>query len=154
MRRSLTVLGSTVAIVLVASLVSSAGHKRVTSPTVIHVVERATTDVVIDTGAPGDTSGDLLTWHNAIFNAANTKRVGHDQGDCIRISPKAGSWECRWTTWVAGGSIAVEGPFYDTRNNVMAITGGTGLYRNARGTMSLRSRNGGAAYDFIFRVIP
>ena len=148
------VAGSVVAIVLIASLVSAASQKRVTSPTTIHVVERAATDVVTDTGKKGDTPGDLLTWHNQIYDAADHARVGHDQGDCIRISPAAGTWECRWITWVPGGAITVEGPFYDTKDNVIPITGGSGMYKNARGTMSLRSRNGGAEYDFIFHVIP
>ena len=120
----------------------------------IHVIEHATTDSVIDTGLPGDTTGDLLTFHNAVFNATNAKRVGRDQGDCIRIAPSRGSWECRWVTRVSGGSITVEGAFFDTRNSVLAVTGGTGIYRNARGTMDLQARNGGAEFDFIFNLVP
>ena len=154
MRKVGMILGSAVAIVLIASLVSAAGQKHVTSPTTVHVIEHATTDAVIDTGAPGDTSGDLLTWHNRIYDATDTRRVGHDQGDCIRINPGSGSWECRWITWVPGGSITVEGAFYDTRNSVLPITGGTDLFKDARGTMTLISRNGGAEYDFIFHLIP
>ena len=154
MRKVLTVVGSVVAIVLVASLVSAASQKHVASPMTVHVIEHAATDAVTDTGAKGDTAGDLLTWHNQIYDAADQTRVGHDQGDCIRINPGAGSWECRWITWVPGGSITVEGPFYDTKDNVLSITGGTGLFKNARGTMALQSRNGGTEYDFIFRVIP
>ena len=44
------------------------------------------------------------------------------------------------------------GPYYDTHNSVLAITGGTGAYRNARGQMSLLARDGGKEYDFIFRI--
>jgi allene oxide cyclase len=36
------------------------------------------------------------------------------------------SWECIWTTLLPRGQITVEGPFYDTRDSVLAITGGTG----------------------------
>jgi allene oxide cyclase len=154
MRRLLTVAGSIVAIVLAGSLVSSATQRRVVAPRTVHVIEHATTDTVIDTGKKGDSTGDLLTWHNVVYDAANTKPVGRDQGDCIRINPAGGSWECRWITWVPGGAITVEGPFYDTRNNTLPITGGKGVYRNARGVMALVSRNGGKAYDFIFKVIP
>ena len=153
--KKFALLGALVAAIVVgATLASSAGNKTVTAPMTVKVIEHATTDVVIDTGRPGDTTGDLLTWHNAVFNADNTKKAGHDQGDCIRISPTAGTWECRWTTWVLGGSITVEGPFYDTRDNTIAITGGTGMFNNARGTMDLVARQGGAEYAFIFNVIP
>jgi len=154
MRKLVTIAGLVASIVLVAVLVSSASQKRVTSPVTVRVIEHATTDVVIDTGKKGDTTGDLLTWHNKIFDAANKKQVGRDQGDCVRISPAQGSWECRWITFVPGGAIAVEGPFYDARDNVIAITGGKGIYRNARGTMRLKARKGGAEYAFIFDVIP
>ena len=47
----------------------------------------------------------------------------------------------------------VEGPFYDDRDSVLAITGGTGRYATARGEMRLHARDAqGSAYDFTFRV--
>jgi Allene oxide cyclase len=126
----------------------------IASPTQIHVIERAVSDTVTDTGSAGDSAGDLLTFHNPVFDAADAMRVGSDQGDCIRISPKQGTWECRWVTWLAGGSITVEGPFFDTHDSVVAVTGGTGVYRNARGSMVLKSRSGGTEFDFIFNLLP
>jgi len=147
-------LGVLAGIALGLATVSVMATPQIASPTKLHVIEHATTDTVIDTGLPGDTTGDLLTFHNAVFNATNAERVGRDQGDCIRISPSHGSWECRWVTRVPGGSITVEGPFFDAQNSVLAVTGGTGIYRNARGTMGLQARNGGAEYDFIFNLVP
>ena len=47
------------------------------------------------------------------------------------------------------GQITVEGPFYDTHDSVLAITGGTGAYANARGSMELRSRAGGTEFAFL-----
>ncbi len=44
------------------------------------------------------------------------------------------------------------GPYYDTRNSLLSITGGTGSYRRARGEMTLLSRNRGTQYDFIFNL--
>jgi hypothetical protein len=47
----------------------------------------------------------------------------------------------------------VQGPFYDTEDSELAITGGTGEYENASGTMSLHARNDkGAEYDFTYDV--
>jgi hypothetical protein len=34
------------------------------------------------------------------------------------------------------------------------VTGGTLEFRNARGSMKLVSRHGGAQYDFIFQLLP
>jgi allene oxide cyclase len=47
----------------------------------------------------------------------------------------------------------VQGPFYDTEDSELAITGGTGEYENASGTMSLHARNDkGTEYDFTYDV--
>jgi hypothetical protein len=119
---------------------------------IIHVVEHATTDATTDTGAPGDSAGDVLTFANDVYDAGNTTTVGTDQGYCIRVVAGA-SYECNWTTFLPGGQIVVEGPFFDTANSKLAITGGTGRYRNARGQMELKAREGGTEFDFIFHVI-
>jgi hypothetical protein len=142
------------AAVVVAAVVGGAfASSGLTGPRTIHVIEHAKTDRVIDTGAPGDTSGDLLTFHNPVFGASNEHPVGHDQGQCVRMAPKLGTWECMWTTFLAGGQITVEGPFYDTKpSSVLAVTGGTGNFSNARGSMVLRVRNGGTEFDFIFHL--
>ena len=34
----------------------------------------------------------------------------------------------------------------------MAVTGGTGAFKDARGQMALKSRKGGTEYDFIFTI--
>jgi allene oxide cyclase len=122
------------------------------APSRVHVIEHALTDTEIPTGGGKDVKGNILTFNNPVFNAANTRKVGHDEGFCTRIAPKQGIWECLWTTFLKAGQITVQGPFYDTRNSVMSITGGTGAYRTRRGQMLLRSRNGGKEYDFIFEL--
>lgn len=140
---------SAVALVAAFAAVSSAAGTKMT----VHVIEHATTDVVIDSDGDGqDSTGDLLTWHNKIYDENDQNVVGRDQGYCVRISPAEGTWECIWTTLLHGGHLTVEGPFYDTRDNVIAVTGGTGIYSHATGNMQLISKNGGAEYDFIFRI--
>jgi hypothetical protein len=116
------------------------------------VVEHATTDATTDTGASGDSAGDILTFANDVFDSKDAKKVGTDQGSCVRIV-SGQSYECTWTTSLAGGQITVEGPFYDTKDSTLAITGGTGRYRNARGTMDLAGREGGTKFAFTFHVI-
>jgi hypothetical protein len=115
------------------------------------VVEHATTDATTDTGAPGDSAGDVLTFANDVFDRADEQKVGTDQGYCIRVVAGA-SYECNWTTFLPGGQIVVEGPFYDTKDSTMAITGGTGRYRKARGTMDLHALEGGTKFAFTFHL--
>lgn len=123
----------------------NAGHR-------FTVVEHADTDTVADTGPKGDSLGDVLAFGNPVYNAANTRQVGSDLGSCIRTKVGA-SWECSWTTLLPGGSLVVQGPFYDTADSTLAITGGTGKYSGASGQMLLHARNAaGSAYDFTFTV--
>jgi allene oxide cyclase len=125
---------------------STSGQMRTT----LHVVEHPVNEHVVDLPPKGDSQGDLFPFSNLLFNASNTSQVGRDQGNCIRTNPARGEWQCSWTNKLADGQITVEGPFYDTRDSRLAIIGGTGIYRDAHGTMLLHARPDG--YDFVFSI--
>ena len=119
----------------------------------IQLIEHADTDATLDLGAKGDSVGDLLTFANPIFDSANKTRVGSDQGYCVRVVAGK-SWECFWTLRLEDGQITVEGPFYDTGDSVMAVTGGTGKYAGAKGSMKLHPRDAkGSSYDFSYELL-
>jgi len=147
---TLALLAASVVLVLVVNAIAGPGDHR--GGRTIAVVEHATTDAVTN-GTAGDDVGNILTFANEVFDSADTQQVGTDQGSCIRLVVGE-SWECSWTTFLPDGQITVQGPFYDTRDSVLAITGGTGAYRNARGEMELKFHNpAGTKIDFIFHVI-
>ena len=127
------------------------GQAAMAEPQEIKVVEHADTDAVTDTGDKGDTAGDILTFANEVFDAADAKKVGTDNGYCLRTVAGA-AYECNWTTFLDGGQITVEGPFFDAKESTLAITGGTGRYRGARGEMELHSRDNGAKFAFVFHL--
>ena len=119
----------------------------------IHVVEHAVTDTVADIAPAGDSIGDVLGFANPVFDEENQNQVGTDNGHCIRTAVGS-AWECSWTVLLPKGQITVEGPFYDTKDSVLAITGGTGAYNQARGQMTLHARNNlGTEYDFTYEVV-
>jgi allene oxide cyclase len=157
MRRTLVLMALaavTASALTAAAVAMGSGSGGLTQSTRVHVIEHPVTDQVIDIGATGDSPGDQLPFANPIFNADNSKRVGSDQGNCVRASTVQGRWECMWTTFLPKGQITVEGPFRDQfATTALAITGGTGAYRNARGTMILHLRSDGS-FDFIFRLQP
>jgi hypothetical protein len=135
---------------VVSATASSSGSKAASGRS-IHVVEHATTDAV--TNGAGDAAGNVLTFANDVYNAGDTVKVGTDQGYCVRIVVGA-TWECNWTTFLPGGQITVEGPFSDTGDTVLAVTGGTGAYRNSRGSMQLKYHNpAGTEFDFVFKLL-
>ncbi|HZO48541.1 MAG TPA: dirigent protein [Gaiellaceae bacterium] len=117
----------------------------------VHVVEHAVTDAVSN-GAKADKAGNVLTFANPVYDAADEKKVGTDNGFCVR-TVKGKTWECMWTTFLSAGQITVEGPFSDAGNTKLAITGGTGAYANARGWMELDFHDQkGTKFDFVFHL--
>jgi allene oxide cyclase len=124
---------------------------------VIHVVEHAITDTVQEFHPPNMSLGDVLGFHNPVFNAANTQQVGTDNGHCIRtVATGKTEWECFWTVFLAQGQITVEGPYYDDgTDTTLAVTGGTGGFIGAQGQMLLHARGNpvGSEYDFIYTLV-
>jgi hypothetical protein len=96
-------------------------HTARASGTTVHVIEHAITDTEIPTGGGKDVKGNILTFNNPVFNVANRKQLGHDEGFCTRLAPKQGIWECLWTT------------FLKARSRSRALT-------TTRATASFRSR--------------
>jgi hypothetical protein len=124
--------------------------------TKLDFVERAETDAAsVKGGTAAENVGDVLTFTNPIYDATNTRKVGTDQGYCVRLIGK--TIECHWTLTLATGQIMVEGPVGDGDNapdTILAITGGTGAYRGARGDMLIHARDAKAtAYDFHYRLM-
>jgi len=154
MRKMLVLLAVTAVGAVAATAAFAGSSPGLTGPRVIHVVERPVTDQIIDIGRKGDSPGDQLPFANPIYNGSNSRRVGSDQGNCVRASASQGRWECMWTTFLGGGQITVEGPFIDSKTTtLLAITGGTGDFRNARGQMVMHVRSDGN-FDFVFSLQP
>ncbi|HEY4773128.1 MAG TPA: dirigent protein [Steroidobacteraceae bacterium] len=119
----------------------------------ISVVERPVNETTVHRSGDRDTVGDLLVFANKVYDAANKVEVGSDQGYCVRtVAGK--SWECFWTLLLKAGQITVEGPFMDSGDSLLAVTGGTGKYAGARGSLKLHPRDATpTGYDFIYDLL-
>ncbi len=157
-------LASALTLALGGAAAASGSSGRSSHPT-IHVIEHAITDTEFSASelatpggpvAEGVHPANLLVFHNPLFDQANSRQVGRDQGDCIRIevSDTVRSWECRWTNFLQGGEIMVEGPFSELPNQqtALAVTGGTGIFSDARGQMILKGNADETQFDFIFQL--
>lgn len=154
----ITAAGAVIALVFapVAALAGASSPGTPHHPVVIHVIEHAITDTVQQFHPPKNSVGDVLGWHNPVYNATNTRQIATDNGYCVRTAATGKTeWECAWTTLLPGGHITVEGPYYDDgTNTTLAITGGTGEYTGAEGSMLLHATGhpAGSEYDFIFTL--
>lgn len=120
----------------------------------LRIVERPTAEKTVYLTKDGvDAVGDMLSFANPIFDAANRDVIGSDQGFCVRTVVGT-SWECNFTILLKGGQITVEGPFLDDGDSTFTVTGGTGRYGGAKGRMVLHTRPGKPeAYDFTFDLL-
>jgi allene oxide cyclase len=119
----------------------------------IKVVERPVGETSVDLGTKGDTVGDMLVFANGVFDPANKTQIGTDQGYCVRTIVGK-TWECIWTLTLKAGQITVEGPFFDEGDSLLAVTGGTGQYVGAKGSMKLHPRDAkSTSYDFTYDLL-
>jgi hypothetical protein len=101
--------------------------------------------------------GDLFPFNNKLYPAATlvygsvtppVANVGNDSGICFLTRPWDGGdqgniFDCVWTNHfkafdnIKEGAIMVSGPFTDFGVSTLAITGGTGAYSKARGTLNV-----------------
>ncbi|HSB86544.1 MAG TPA: hypothetical protein VLD86_09550 [Ilumatobacteraceae bacterium] len=152
------VLASAVAVVAVPMVAratdDSSSHR--SHSKVIHVVEHALTDTVQQFHPPTDSVGDVLGFHNPVFNAADTKQVGSDNGYCVHTAVTGQTeWECNFTVMLAAGNLTVEGEFFDDgSDSTLTVTGGTGKYAGAGGSMLLHATGDpvGTEFDFVFTL--
>jgi hypothetical protein len=140
------------AMLCAAGLIGGCGDS--SDETTMSLIEHAETDTVrhIGPAKEEDSIGDILAFANPVFNSENTKKVGTDNGSCVRTAAGE-AWECIWTLTLSGGQITVEGPFYDGKDSILAITGGTDEYSGAGGQMKLHARDPEETeYDFTYEI--
>ena len=118
------------------------------------VVERPVGETTFHVGGGKvDSLGDLLVFANKVYDSSNKTQLGSDQGYCVR-TVVGKSWECVLTLMLKGGNITIGGPFLDEGDSLFAITGGTGKYVGAKGTMKLHPRDATpTGYDFTYDLL-
>ncbi len=89
----------------------------------------------VDSGRPGQGAGDLEIIRTALYNKRLSSRaIGHSQLLCTMIDRRTRS--CNGTYFLPKGKIVVSGVIGLRLLYELAVVGGTGLYDNARGTLT------------------
>jgi hypothetical protein len=123
-----------------------------TGPGTIRITNREISRVRVDSGTPGRGPGDVeIIRHNLFNKRLKPTPIGHSDYVCTFIT--AGTRNCSATFFlprgrlVAGGSIRYP-EFYE-----LAVLGGTRLYDNARGTLTvIRTTNNPRRDILLFRL--
>jgi hypothetical protein len=101
------------------------------------------------TGPPGPADG--FTFSTPLFDGEGTV-VGHNDGVCTVVVADPITDHCVNTHTFDGGTITTQGLFHEGNepSDTLAITGGTGAFRNAGGEAELTFQEDGL--HFVFHV--
>jgi hypothetical protein len=117
------------------------------------IVVRATSQIerahLVDNAPTGRSAGDMLIFTEKLFDLQG-RRIGDDAATCVSLFDE--TWLCTGTYRLPGGRLMVQlhqpgpGVVYE-----QAITGGTGRYAGARGTVTVDQRPDGDRFTFRIR---
>ena len=151
MLRKAGALSALVGIALLA-LESWSSAYALTGPGVIRVTASEVRRVRIDLGRRGLTAGDVEVTRRLLFNKRITQRaIGHSDVTCTDTG--TGSMSCTGTYFLPRGKIMVGGVVASRLFYELAVYGGTGLYNNARGSLTVTFLGGLPAQELlVFRL--
>jgi hypothetical protein len=132
---------------------SASGSTTLSGPGTIRISDRLVSHMHVDGGAPGEGAGDQEFYRQVLFNKRITpKAIGHSDMTCVRTG--TGSMNCTGTYFLPKGKIMVGGVIGSRLFYELAVFGGTGLYNNARGTVTATYLGGTPATEFLlFRLV-
>lgn len=109
----------------------------------------------LDLGAPGRSVGDQFVFSGTLRSRAERRPVGRVGGFCVLDDLERNAGECSLTAVLDGAQLAVQGELAGIPAPgpaTVAITGGTGRFREARGQMTLRVLTP-STWNLTFHVI-
>jgi hypothetical protein len=152
MIRRIEVVVAVLALVLVGAA-GAAGSVSLTGPGSIRVTDRLVKHTHVDGGKTGRGAGDIDFWRESLYNKGVTPSpIGHSDITCFNTG--TGSMNCNGTYFLPKGKIMVTGIIGSRLFYELAVIGGTGLYVNARGTVTATYLGGVPAREFLlFRLL-
>jgi len=149
-RLSGKLVGGAAAIVAAALMVPSAPalHK----PGAVTISAATKVHTHIDAGARGRSPGDVDIYRLVLYNKRiQAKPLGHGEMVCTTVAGATQS--CSATYFLPRGELVVSGVISSRLIYVLAVVGGTDLYNNVRGTLTVTSVQRTPARDLlVFRL--
>ena len=103
-----------------------------------------------DLGAPGLSAADVIVFHDQLFQSGKT--VGDEIGSCVLVD-ETGLSNCTGVMQLEDrGTIAFSFVNSPPPHKVLAVTGGSGEFRTARGDGTL-DENGDGTATLVLRLI-
>lgn len=121
---------------------------------VIRITDQDVRVVRVDIGARGTSPGDMEIVHARLYNRRLTQKpIGRSELLCTFLDGKR-SRSCRGTYFLPRGKLVVGGSLQYRQFYDMAVIGGTGIYDDARGTLTVtRTTRKPVRAQLIFRLV-
>ncbi|HEX6702242.1 MAG TPA: hypothetical protein VF101_16055 [Gaiellaceae bacterium] len=152
MRWKLEVLAALVLVVLLQMHTAGASIE-LKGPGTIRITERQLALDEVDVGIRGRSPGDLEIMRSSLYNTRITpKPIGHAELVCTYTGGRSRS--CNGTYVLPRGKLVVSGQLLFRQFFQLAVVGGTGLYDNVRGTLTVTALGGKARQNLVlFRLV-
>jgi hypothetical protein len=147
-------LGLSIATIVLA-LASSQLAQALTGPGVIRITQRQVESARVDLGRRGPSVGDIEVTRALLYNTNITPHpIGHSELLCTFTGTN--SRICSGVYFLPKGKIMTGGSLLYRQFYELAVVGGTGLYSNVRGTLTVTSlKPSHPATDILFfRLLP
>jgi hypothetical protein len=155
---ALVLLGGSVTTASAATARDSSGGGH---PTTVHFVASTIDSALVDLGTSGLSLGDQAIFTDELIQDGGSSGEGHGVCTITRITGTAPSRtvtnECLITGMLPRGQITIQGAFAFVEQSMapahrLAVTGGTGAYRTARGQVEVRQLSA-TENDITIRLI-
>ena len=149
-RTAIQLLAAAVALLAVSATASAS--RALDTPGNIRITDRLVKHIHVDDGKRGPGAGDLDFYRQLLFNRGiTTSPIGHSDLTCVNTG--TGSSNCTGTYFLPRGKIMVGGVIASRLFYELAVFGGTGIYDNVRGTLTVTYLGGAPAHEFLlFRL--
>lgn len=142
-------------VIAAVALLGGAGasaSEQLSGPGMIRITSREVKNTRVDVGARGLSPGDVQIMRGVLYNTRITpKPIGHTEIVCTFTVRTSRS--CSGTYFLPRGKIVVGGPIFYRQLFELAVVGGTGLYDNVRGSLTVTSLNTRPQRDLlVFRL--
>ncbi len=152
MRNAFLLIGALIGVALITGSVTR-GSSDLSGPGVIRITSREIGQRFDDRGQSGRSAGDGVVIRQLLFNKGIRKApIGHADIVCTYTGTR--SRQCSGTYFLPRGKIVVAGSLRFRAFFKLAVVGGTDLYDNVRGSLTVTMIGRGPRREFLlFRLV-
>jgi hypothetical protein len=124
-----------------------------TGPATIRITDRQQAMTRVDLGPKGKSPGDMEVSSSRVFQRGTGTTIGRSELVCTFVDGGR-SRGCRGTYTLPKGKLVVGGSLLYRQFYDLAVVGGTGLYDNARGSVTVtRTHRNPPRHLIVFRLV-